>query len=188
MNNMKINEIAERIKALREILDITPEEMAEVTKLPIEEYLAYENGERDFSFNFLYNCSVRFGVDLTEIITGENPRLNLYSLTRAGKGLPLERRQGFKYLHMAPMFKERKSEPFIVTAPYKEEEQDKEIVLNSHKGQELDYIIKGSLKVNIDGHIEIMNEGDLIYYDSSHPHGMIAVGGQECVFMAFILK
>ena len=49
-------------------------------------------------------------------------------------------------------------------------------------------ILKGSLKVAMEDHIEVLREGDAIYYDSGHGHGMIAAGGEECVFLAVVLK
>ena len=42
--------------------------------------------------------------------------------------------------------------------------------------------------MQLEGHTEILNEGDAIYYDSSRGHGMIAVGGKPCQFIAMILK
>ena len=60
-------------------------------------------------------------------------------------------------------------------------------LIATHAGQEFDIILSGSLKVQIGEHIEILNEGDSIYYNSSTPHGMIAVGGKDCVFCAVVL-
>lgn len=183
-----IAEIAERIRALREIMEISTEEMAEVTGVPLEEYRELESGKKDFSFTFLYNCAERFGVDLIEIVTGENPHLSGYCVTRKGKGLPIKRRQGFKYEHLAATFRDKISEPFLVTAPYIEEEQDKPIALSVHEGQEMDYIISGELKFVHGDRVEILKAGDSVYYDSGKGHGMIAVGGQDCVFISVVMR
>ena len=48
-------------------------------------------------------------------------------------------------------------------------------------------MLSGSLKVQIGDHTEILNEGDSIYYNSSTPHGMIAVDGRDCLFVAVVL-
>jgi len=40
----------------------------------------------------------------------------------------------------------------------------------------------------MEGHTEYLHEGDAIYYDSGHGHGMIATGGEECVFLAIVMK
>ena len=184
----RIVEIAERIKGLREMMDITPEEMAEAAGVELEEYLKHENGEQDFGFTFLYKCADKLDVDIVELLTGENPRLSFYSIVRKGEGLDIKRRAGFKYEHLNYRFKNKIAETFLVTAPYFEEEQDKPIHLSYHEGQEFDYILSGSLKVQMEGHTEVLNEGDAIYYDSGHGHGMIATGGKECKFLAIVMK
>ena len=183
-----IAEIAERIRALREIMEISPEEMASVTGVTPAEYAELESGTKDFSFTFLFNCAERFGVDMIEIVTGENPHLSGYCMVRKGTGLPIKRRQGFKYEHLAATFRDKISEPFLVTAPYIEEEQDKPIALSVHEGQEFDYVMSGTLKFVHGDRIEILNAGDSVYYDSSKGHGMIAVGGEDCVFISVVMR
>lgn len=184
----RLAEIAQRIRTLREILEIPAEEMAEKTGVSVEEYNLMESGESDFSFTFLYECSKVFGVDLMEIVTGEKPKLSFYSVVRKGAGLPIKRRKGFTYQHLAYLFKEKAAEPFLVTAPYSEEEQEQPIHLSHHKGQEFDFILKGSLKCAMEDHTEVLHAGDAIYYDSGKGHGMVATGGAECVFLAVVLK
>ena len=125
---------------------------------------------------------------MIEILTGETPHLTGYSLVRAGEGLSIKRRAGFEYLHNAPEFKGKICEPFVVTAPYLEEEQDKPIHLSYHTGQELDFIISGKLRFSYEGRIEELEAGDLLLYDSGRGHGMIAIGGEPCVFLAIVMK
>ena len=183
-----IKEVANRIRALREDLDITMQEMAEATGRSLSEYAAQESGEQDLTFTFLYRCADKLGVDVIELLTGENPHLTGYSIVRADDGLSIKRRAGFEYLHKAPHFRYKLAEPFLVTAPYLEEEQDKPIHLSRHKGQELDYIISGHLKFSYEGHEEILGPGDTLMYDSGRGHGMIATGGEPCTFLAVVLK
>ena len=116
-----LKEVAGRIQALREDLDITMQEMAEATGRSVAEYAAQESGEQDLSFTFLYKCAARLGVDVIELLTGETPHLKGYCLTRAGEGLSIKRRAGFEYLHKAPHFQNKSCEPFWVNAPYLEE-------------------------------------------------------------------
>ncbi len=184
----KIREIAQRIRGLRELLEISTAEMAEVTGMSPEDYEAMENGENDFSFTFIYKCARKFGVDMVEILDGTSPTLSFYSIVRRGEGMPISRRKGFSYLHLAPFFKEKLAEPFWVTARYSEAEQNAPIQLSRHDGQEIDIIISGRLKVQLEGYTEILEPGDTIFYDSSHGHGMIAVDGKDCEFISIILK
>ncbi|MFA5342070.1 MAG: helix-turn-helix domain-containing protein [Clostridia bacterium] len=185
----KISEIAQRIKTLREIFAYTVEEMALATNVTIEEYMNLESGKQsDYSFTFLYRCAEKFKVDIVEILTGENPHLAQYAIIRQGKGLPIKRREHFSYSHLAPNFKNKTAEPFLVRAPYSEKEQNEPIKLNRHVGQEFDYIVQGALKFKHGEHEEMLYAGDSVYYNSGVDHGMIAALGGECVFLAIVMK
>ena len=183
-----IVEVAGRIRALREDLGISPAEMAAATGKTPDEYAVAESGSEDLSFTFLYRCAERLGVDMIELLTGENPHLTGYSLVRAGEGLAIKRRAGFEYLHKAPNFRHKLAEPFVVTAPYRAEEQELPIVLSQHEGQELNFIISGHMRFAYESHVEELGPGDTLLYDSSRGHGMIATGGEPCVFLAIVLK
>lgn len=185
--NYDIKDVSLRLKSTREYLDITAEQMAEKTNVSAEEYLSLESGEKDFSLSFLNECASALGVELIELLTGTEPRLQKYTVVKNGAGLPIERRAGFTYKHIAYLFKHKKIEPLVVTAPFSEDEQDIPVRLNSHDGQEMNLIISGKLKFIIDGHAEILETGDCVYYDSKNPHGMIAAGGEDCVFLAILI-
>jgi transcriptional regulator with XRE-family HTH domain len=181
-------EITRRIRSLREDLGLTSADMANATGRSVEEYEAQEGGDNDLSFTFLFKCAQRLGVDVIELLTGEAPHLRGYELTRCGEGLAIHRRAGFSYLHQASLFKDKLCEPFVVTAPFIAEEQDAPIHLSRHEGQELDFIISGHMRFAYEDHIEEAGPGDCLYYDSSRGHGMIAIGGEPCVFLAVVLK
>ncbi len=183
-----IREIAERLRGMRDVLAISEEEMAVVTDLSVEEYRVYESGDRDFPFTFLYKAAHHFGIDLTELTTGESPHLTGYTIVRSGQGMPIRRRQGFEYLNVASRFRGRIAEPFIVTAPYVEGAETAELIMNRHEGQEMDYILSGTLRMKIGEHEEVLNEGDTIYYDSGLPHGMVAIDGEPCRLLAVVIS
>lgn len=181
----EIKEIAQRISVLREIEEITLEEMARLTGKTAEEYKEYEAGEKDFSFSFLYTLANRFGVDITELLTGDNAKLRTFSLVRKGEGLKMERRKAYKYQHLSPIFKNRVMEPFLVTVEPKDTEAVKK---NSHEGQELNYVVEGSMTMFIHDSEIRLNEGDTVYFDASTPHAMRAEDGRSCKFLAIISK
>ncbi len=185
---LKILEMAARIRDLREIMGLSTAEMALKTGVPEEEYIACENGRRDLNFAFLYRCALALGVDVTDIIEGASPRLAGYTVTRKGDGQRIEQAHGMVYYNLASSFKNRIAEPLLVVSEYKEEAQHADIELTTHEGQECDIVVSGALKIQIGDHIEILREGDSIYYDSDTPHGMIAVGGTDCVFYAIVLN
>ncbi len=186
--DFKIREMAERIRELREITRYTPEEMAAKTDVTVEEYLACENGQSDLNFAFIYRCSLAFGVNVTDIIDGVSPKLKSYTVTRGGLGQRIEQAHGMTYYNLAYAFQNRIAEPLYVRSEYNEDAQHRDIELTTHAGQEIDIVITGSLMVQVGSHREILHAGDTIYYDSSAPHGMIAVGGQDCEFYAIVLN
>jgi len=162
--------------------------MAQKTGVSTEEYIACEMGQDDLNFAFLYKCALALNVDVTDIIDGTSPRLAGYTLTRKGEGQEIQKAHGMTYYNLASSFKNRIAEPLYVVFHYDENAQNKDIELTTHEGQECDIVIKGALKVQVGDHVEILHEGDSIYYDSSKPHGMIAVENDDCIFYAFVLN
>lgn len=186
--DLTIREMAARIRELRLVEGLSPAQMAEKTGVTAAEYLACESGESDLNFAFLYRCALAFGVDVTDLIEGTSPTLTTYDLTRAGEGQRIEKAHGMTYYNMAASYKNRIAEPLYTVAEYDEKAQRQDIPLTTHYGQEFDLVISGHLKVQVGTHSEVLGPGDTIYYDSSTPHGMIAVGGENCEFYAVVLN
>lgn len=186
--DIKIKEMAARIRELREITKFTPEEMAAKTDVSVEEYLKCENGDSDLNFAFIYRCAQAFGVDVTDIIEGVSPTLRSFVLTRNGAGQIIEHAHGMVYYSLAGAFQNRIAEPLYVKCDYNAELENKEIELTTHDGQEFDIVVSGHLMVQVGSHSEILNPGDTIYYDSGTPHGMRAALGEDCVFYAIVLN
>ena len=180
-------EVALRIREMRGITGYSTSEMANLTGVTEEEYIAYEQGERDLPFTFMHKCALTFGIELTELLEGESSRLTSYAITRGGKGIITAKEDGIEIRNMAAMFKSKLATPYYVTYEYSAELQDKPIHTTTHAGQEFDLILKGSLKVRVGDHEEILHTGDSIFYNSSTPHGMIALDGNDCTFLAMIM-
>ena len=183
----QLMEIASRIKEMREIMGWSVEEMAEKTEVSVEKYLAFETASADIPFSFIHKCALLFDVELTELLEGHSARLSSYTVTRKGKGQRTAKEEGIDIANLAPKFKDKLAEPYWVKYEYSPSQQNKPIELATHSGQEFDLVLSGSLKVQIGNHTEILNEGDSIFYNSSTPHGMIAVDGKDCVFCAVVL-
>ena len=183
-----LKEVAGRIKALREASGYSQQELAKLTGVSLEDYCLLEKGETDFSFTFIYKCAKACGVEVVDLLEGTSTTLRSFSITRRGEGLNIVKKHGVVYSNLAPKFKEKLAEPFLVKFPYLAEEQNAPIKLSSHKGQEIDIILKGSLKVQIGTHVDVLHEGDSIFYNSTIPHGMIAVSEGGCEFHAVVLN
>ena len=184
----KLSEVAKRIREMREIYGFSVEEMANKAEVSLDDYLSYESGTKDFPFTFIHKCALAFDIDMTELLEGHSAKLSSYTVTRKGKGRQTAKEDGIEIRNLAPSFKEKLSEPYWVRYEYSPELQNKPIHLAKHSGQEFDLVLQGTLKVQIGEHVEILHEGDSIYYNSSTPHGMIAVDGKDCVFCAVVLS
>ena len=183
----QLMEIASRIKELREIMGWTEAQMAEKTEVSEEQYITFESANADIPFSFIHKCAVAFDVEMTELLEGRTAKLSTYTVTRKGKGQKTAKEDGIDITNLAPKFRDKIAEPYFVRYEYSASQQNKPIHLSTHSGQEFDFILSGSLKVQVGNHTEVLHEGDSIYYNSSIPHGMIAVDGADCVFCAVVL-
>ncbi len=184
----QLSEVATRIKELREIMGFSVNEMTEKTNVTVEQYLAYESGKEDIPFSFIHKCALALKVDMTDLLEGRSAKLSTYTVTRKGKGQETAKEDGIDISNLAPKFKGKLAEPYYVTYEYSKSQQDKPIHLTTHSGQEFDLVLSGKLKVQVGEHVEVLEEGDSIYYNSSLPHGMIAVDGKDCTFVAVVMS
>ncbi|MBQ7392365.1 MAG: helix-turn-helix transcriptional regulator, partial [Clostridia bacterium] len=191
MSNLSSNtlqEVALRIREMREIFDFSVETMAEKTEVTVEEYCKYESGTLDFPFTFIHKCALAFGIGMTDLLEGRSAHLSSYTVTRRGQGQQTAKEDGIEISNLAPMFRKKLAEPYWVRYEYNPDLQNHPIHLTKHSGQEFDMVMKGKLKVQIGENVEYLEEGDSIYYNSSTPHGMIAIGGEDCLFVAVVLS
>lgn len=179
-----VKEIAARVRVLREIEEITQEALAKEMGFEPSEYSAWENGDIDFPVGVLVEIASRFKVDLSELISGAVSKLKTFCVTRAGQAPEVSRRPMYGYWNLAYNFHRKKAEPFIVEASA--ETENKPISLNTHPGQEFNYVLEGRLLISISGHDIELGPGDCVYYDSGEPHGMKALGGKAARFLAFV--
>ena len=185
-NNEHLKDVALRIRNAREILGLSEEIMAQNTDITADEYKAYENGEKDFDFTFIYKCAKCLNLDPTDLLKGASPTLTSYEVTRRGGGLPITRKEGYEYKNLASMFKNKTAEPYHVIIPYLENAGEGEA--SSHKGQEFDIVVKGRLKMTVGSNTEILEAGDTIYYNSATPHRMVAMDGNDVEIYAIVMK
>jgi len=179
-----VKEIASRVKTLREIEEIPAEALAKELGFNAADYTAWESGEKDFPVGALVEIAGRFRVDLSELISGAASKLKTFCVTRSGQAPEVSRRPMYEYWNLAYNFHRKKAEPFLVEAS--PETENKPISLNTHPGQEFNYVLEGRLLISISGHDIELSQGDCVYYDSGEPHGMKALGGKAARFLAFV--
>ena len=99
--DIKIREMASRIRELRELEGKTVAEMAAYTDVTQAEYEACESGLKDLNFAFIYRCAQALNVNVTDIIEGISPNLKSYTVTRKGAGQKVSQAHGMTYYNLA---------------------------------------------------------------------------------------
>jgi len=180
-------DVALRIREMRQIVGYSTRDMAEKTEITQALYEEYESGKVDLPFSFMHKCAKVFGLEITELLEGHSAKLSAYTVTRRGKGMVTASEDGITIADMAPMFRQKLATPYYVTYEYSEELQNKPIHTTTHDGQEFNLVLSGAMRICIGQHEEVLREGDSIFYQSSAPHGMIAIEGKDCTFLSMIM-
>ena len=77
--NEQIKQIADRLKGLRESLDLNIQDIASVCGISADEYASFESGEKDIPVSVLHNISKKYGEKSLKYI---NIEVFLYSQPR----------------------------------------------------------------------------------------------------------
>ena len=182
--NEQIRMISDRIRELREVFDITVEEMARETGVEPEKYIEYETSGKDIPISALYHISQKFGVDLSEILTGEPARISSLQVCRRGKGQTIDRYPGYMFESLAPRFTQKIMEPLLVTLIPGEPEA----ALVTHGGQEFNLVLEGTIVITYEDKEYVLNAGDAVYFDPTRPHGQKAAGKEKGRFLTVITE
>lgn len=184
--NIQIQQIAERLKGLRDALKLSEADCAQACGISAALYQQYESGESDIPVSFLYRFSSVYQIELTTLLTGDVPHMRGYSVTRQGTGSVVERRKEYRYQALNESFIHKKAQPFVVTV---DANPDYDAGVGyQHEGQEFNLVLSGKLQLVLNEKALILNEGDSIWFDSSLPHRMRALEGKEARFLAMIFK
>ena len=98
----------------------------------------------------------------------------------------LKATKAYKYRSLVSGFVDHKADVFIVTVEPKPNAHT--IYKNTHPGQEFNLVLEGRMEIYLSGKTIVLDEGDSIYFDSSQPHGMLAVGDKAVRFLAFTVE
>ena len=180
----KMDMVSERIRELREIFGLSVEEMAAETGVAAAKYMEYESSGENIPISVLYHISQKFGVDLSEILTGESAHLSTLQVCRRGKGKTIDRYPGYMFESLAPRFTQKVMEPLLVTLIPGEPEA----ALVTHEGQEFNLVLEGVIVITYDSKEYVLNAGDAVYFDPTHPHGQRALGEKKARFLTVITE
>ena len=79
----QIKQIAERLRGLRDVLELTAEDIARECDISPYDYRLAETGDFDISVSMLQKIARRYGVSLDALMFGEEPKMSSYFVTRA---------------------------------------------------------------------------------------------------------
>lgn len=179
-----IEHVARRLKGLRDALDLSVSDISVACDIDEKDYVAYESGDADIPVSVLHRIAHKYGVELTALLFGEEPKMSSYFVTRKGKGVSVERTRAYNYEALAAGFANRIIDPFMVLVEPKPETET--MHLNSHQGQEFNYIVEGRMEFLIGGNKMVLEEGDSIMFDGRRPHAMRALDNKKVRFIAII--
>lgn len=180
-----VKQIGERLRGLREVLEIPAEEVAELCHISLDHYYRIEAGEADPSVYRLMKISKKYGISLNVLLFGEEARMTDYFVSRKDNGMKVGNTNYYEYESLAYGFQNRRVEPFLVKlSPMPE---GKSHTVNHYKGQELDYVLEGTLELTIGEKVITLGPGDSIYYDSSVDHRMQSLYGESCTFLCIVI-
>lgn len=180
----EFKEIGLRIKGLREACDITREELAQELGVPVETYISYEETGADVPISAIYHIANKFGVDLSEILTGTDPKLDTYQVVKAGRGRTVDRYPGYYYQDLAWKYEHKIMQPLLVTL----DPSDEPAELVTHAGQEFNLVLQGTVIVTFDDQQIELNPGDSMYFNPTHPHGQKCGSAVPAVFVTIIAE
>ena len=182
----QLKQLGERLRGLRDVLDLSVEEVAKTCGVTPEKYELIEKGEVDITISNLMKIAKKYGVSADALMFAEEPHMRSYFVVRKGQGKSVERTKAYKYQSLASGFVDRKAEVFIVTVEPKPGVRT--IYKNTHKGQEFNLVLEGAMELDLGGKTIELYEGDSIYFDSTMPHGMLAIGDQALRILAFTVE
>jgi len=170
-------EIGKRIKSFRTQKQITLEGLAQRTGFTKGYLSKVEKSKKSPPVSTLGIIARALGVTISALLGEEAPRTS-FCLVRKDER-PLIARNGtafgYAYEAMAYRFPNKTMEPFLLTLPVK----PKKRTLYQHEGEEILFVIQGTMKFFHGNEEYIVDEGDCIYFDSGIPHWGESVGPEE---------
>ncbi len=171
------SEIGRRIKVSRINKRFTLEQLANQTGFTKGYLSRIEKSLKSPPLSTLGIIARVLGITISFLV-GEEGQQTSFSIVKKGER-PLMARKGtafeYSYEAVAHTFPNKKMEPYILTLPLK----PKKKTIAQHEGEELLFVLEGTMKFLLENQEYIIEEGDCIYFDSSLPHFGESVGRKE---------
>jgi len=163
----------DNIKRIRAEKSIEIEELAQAIEMEPEYLGRIEENEEEAPVSVLLKLASALGTDLSGLIYGKEFTEKSVMVTDVDSRMKVERKKDFDYENLAPYYTGKHMEPFLVDV-YPTD--DDKLEYSTHEGEEFHYVMEGKVKITVEGKEHLLNRGDSIYFDSSLPHALSAVG------------
>ena len=170
--------IGPRIKVLRQSKKLGLVELGSHTGLSPGMLSKVERGQLFPTLPTLMRIALVFGVGLDHFFNAEPYRVAVTrKVDRVCLPIPAEQDPpSYVFESLNYPYAERRMEAFVAEFPA----DGMASPPHQHAGEELVYVMAGSLAVIIDGKEETLNEGDAITFDATVPHGYRRISKDAC--------
>ncbi len=179
------SEIGRKIKQLRKERRLNLLELAEKTGFTKGYLSKVENSKKSPPVSTLATIAAALGVSLGSIFSDEETKTSI-TLVKKGEHKMMARDGtafGYSYEPLALSYPDRHMEPYILTLPLHPKAQ----AVFQHTGQEILFVLEGTMQFT-HGDTELtVEEGDCIYFDASVPHFGRATGPKavKCLMVIY---
>ena len=163
--------IGNKIKETRKQAELTLKQLADAAKLTPGTLSKIENGLTKPSITTLEMLADSLKVDIGYLFKQEQERGHVISRQGSRRIIVSERGYGVEFL--ADGMENPFMEPAIMTLKVKD--QDKEVKLSTHDGQEFFYVLEGRIELILGEKKYILKKGDAAYWNGSIPHQGISL-------------
>ena len=170
-------ELRKRIQQYRVNKGLTLQDLAEKTGYTKGYLSKIEKSKKAPPVSTLINIAKALNISIAEIF-GEIEENSPICLVKKWERRMIARDGsvfGYAYQTLAHKFHNKHMEPYFLTLPL----VPKENALFQHKGEEMLFVLEGTMKFFHGEKEFIVEEGDCIYFDGSIPHYGICEGNEE---------
>jgi Predicted transcriptional regulators len=180
---MKENkEVGAKVKSIRELQQLTIQDLAERSGLSIESIEHIESNMDIPSLAPLIKISRALGVRLGTFMD-DHEELGPVITRKKSTADSMKVNKNMTYNSLSHDKSGRHMEPFLIDIDTAEKSG---FVLSTHEGEEFIYVLEGSVEINYGKDTYVLEEGDSIYYDSIVEHHVHAVSGKKAKIIGVI--
>jgi transcriptional regulator with XRE-family HTH domain len=159
-----INEISQKIKALRKQQDMTLKDLSEKSGFSVSFLSQVENGTSSLAIMSLKKIADSLGVPMIYFFQEHEEHKYLVKESEH-KGFKMEGTSS-EFIRVSGDFPNRTLETLIVVIEPETSHGD----VMTHMGEEFIYVLEGTVVVDLDGTEYLVEAGDTMHYPSNIPH------------------